>query len=126
MIPQIDLGRQHEALRGELLAAAARVLDSTRFVLGPEVRALEAELAAVAGAAHGIGVNSGTDALLIALKAVGVRPGDEVITSAFSFVASATTVVLRNMCSSTSMLRGKPFSMASRARRRSPTPGLPT
>jgi dTDP-4-amino-4,6-dideoxygalactose transaminase len=94
MIPQIDLGRQHEALREELLAAAARVLDSTRFVLGPEVRALEAELAAFGGAAHGIGVNSGTDALLIALKAVGVRPGDEVITSAFSFVASATTVVM--------------------------------
>jgi UDP-N-acetyl-3-dehydro-alpha-D-glucosamine 3-aminotranferase len=94
VIPQIDLGRQHESLRQELLAAAARVLDSTRFVLGPEVRALEAELAAFGGAAHGIGVNSGTDALLMALKAVGVRPGDEVITSSFSFVASATTVLM--------------------------------
>jgi dTDP-4-amino-4,6-dideoxygalactose transaminase len=94
VIPQIDLGRQHEPLREELLAAAARVLDSNRFVLGPEVRALEAALAAFGGAAHGIGVASGTDALLIALKAVGVRPGDEVITSSFSFVASATTVVM--------------------------------
>jgi dTDP-4-amino-4,6-dideoxygalactose transaminase len=94
VIPQIDLARQHEALRDELLAATARVLGSTRFVLGPEVRALEAELSAFGGARHGIGVNSGTDALLVALKAVGVGPGDEVITSAFSFVASATTVVI--------------------------------
>ena len=76
--------------RDELLAAAARVLARSRFILGPEVQALEAELAALCGARHGIGVNSGTDALLLALKAVGVGPGDEVITSAFSFVASAT------------------------------------
>lgn len=94
MIPQIDLTRQHAALREELLAAAARVLDASRFILGPEVQALEAELAALGGARHGIGVNSGTDALLLALKAVGVRPGDEVITSAFSFVASGSTIVL--------------------------------
>jgi dTDP-4-amino-4,6-dideoxygalactose transaminase len=94
VIPQIDLGRQHAGLREELLAAAARVLESTRFVLGLEGRALESELAAFCGAGHGIGVNSGTDALLIALKAVGVRPGDEVITSSFSFVASATTIVM--------------------------------
>jgi dTDP-4-amino-4,6-dideoxygalactose transaminase len=94
MIPQIDLKRQHEALRAELLEAAARVLDSCRFILGPEVQALERELAALCGARHGVGVNSGTDALLLALKAVGVKPGDEVITSAFSFVASASTVVM--------------------------------
>jgi dTDP-4-amino-4,6-dideoxygalactose transaminase len=94
VIPQIDLGRQHVRLRAELIAAAARVLDSTRFILGPEVRALEKDLAAFCGAAHGIGVNSGTDALLMALRAVGVQPGDEVITSSFSFVASATTVVM--------------------------------
>ena len=94
MIPQLDLVRQHAALREELLAAAGRVLDSGRFVLGPEGRALEAELAASSGGGHGIGVNSGTDALLLALRAVGVGPGDEVITSAFSFVASASTVVL--------------------------------
>ncbi len=94
MIPQIDLRRQHEALREELLAAAARVFAGSRFILGPEVQALEGELAACCGARHGIGVNSGTDALLLALKAVGVGPGDEVITSPFSFVASASTVVL--------------------------------
>ena len=93
-IPQIDLRRQHAALRDELLAAAARVLDGSRFILGPEVRALEAELAALCGVRHGVGVNSGTDALQFALAAVGVRPGDEVVTPAFSFVASASTIVM--------------------------------
>jgi dTDP-4-amino-4,6-dideoxygalactose transaminase len=94
MIPQIDLRRQHRALRGELLDAAARVLDSSRFILGPEVEALERELAELCGARHGVGTASGTDALLLALKAVGVKAGDEVITSAFSFVASGTTIVM--------------------------------
>jgi dTDP-4-amino-4,6-dideoxygalactose transaminase len=93
-IPQVDLRRQHAALRDELLAAAARVLDGSRFILGPEVRALEAELAALCGVRHGVGVNSGTDALQFALAAVGVRPGDEVVTPAFSFVASASTIVM--------------------------------
>jgi dTDP-4-amino-4,6-dideoxygalactose transaminase len=94
VIPQIDLARQHAALRDELLAAAGRVLAGSQFILGPEVRALEAELAAASGARHGIGVNSGTDALLLALRAVGVGPGDEVITPAFSFVASASTAAM--------------------------------
>jgi dTDP-4-amino-4,6-dideoxygalactose transaminase len=94
VIPQVDLRRQHEALRDELLAAAARVLGGSRFILGPEVQAFEAEMAAACGARHGIGVNSGTDALLLALRAVGVGPGDEVVTSAFSFVASASTVAM--------------------------------
>ena len=94
MIPQIDLTRQHEALKAELAAAAARVLASCRFILGPEVASLESEVAQLCGVSHGIGVASGTDALVIALKAVGVRPGDEVITSAFSFVASATSVLM--------------------------------
>jgi UDP-N-acetyl-3-dehydro-alpha-D-glucosamine 3-aminotranferase len=94
MIPQIDLTRQHQAIRAELLEAASRVLDSCRFILGPEVAALEGELASVCGVPHGIGVASGTDALVLALKAVGVRRGDEVITSAFSFVASASAVLM--------------------------------
>lgn len=94
MIPQIDLKRQHESLRAELLDAAARVVDSCRFVLGPEGQDLERELAELCGVRHGVGTGSGTDALLLALKAVGVKPGDEVITSAFSFVASATTIVM--------------------------------
>ena len=94
MIPQIDLKRQHDALKAELMAAAERVLASCRFILGPEGAALESELARLCGVAHGMGVASGTDALVIALRAVGVRPGDEVITSAFSFVASATAVLM--------------------------------
>jgi dTDP-4-amino-4,6-dideoxygalactose transaminase len=94
MIPQIDLARQHAALRAELLEAAARVLASCRFILGPEVQALEGEIATACGAPHAVGVNSGTDALLLALEALDIGPGDEVITSAFSFVASASTIVL--------------------------------
>jgi dTDP-4-amino-4,6-dideoxygalactose transaminase len=94
MIPFLDLTRQHAALRTELMAAAARVLDSARFILGPEGEALERALAAQAGVAHAIGVASGTDALRLALTALGVGPGDEVITTAFSFVASASTIVM--------------------------------
>jgi dTDP-4-amino-4,6-dideoxygalactose transaminase len=77
-----------------MLEAAERVLASCRFILGPEVAALESELAALCGSRHGIGVNSGTDALVLALRAVGVKPGDEVITPAFSFVASASAVLM--------------------------------
>jgi dTDP-4-amino-4,6-dideoxygalactose transaminase len=93
MIPQIDLARQHAALKAELLEAAERVLGSSRFILGPEVQALEAEVAALCGVRHGVGVASGTDALALSLRALGVGPGDEVITPAFSFVASASTIV---------------------------------
>ena len=94
MIPFIDLTRQHAALRAELLAAAARVLDSSQFILGGEGKALESELAALCGVRHGIGVASGTDALRLTLAALDVGPGDEVITPALSFVASATTIVM--------------------------------
>ncbi len=94
MIPFIDLIRQHAALRAELLAAAARVLDSSQFILGGEGKALESELAALCGVRHGIGVASGTDALRLTLAALDVGPGDEVITPALSFVASATTIVM--------------------------------
>jgi len=93
-IPFLDLARQHQAIRAELLEAVARVLASGRFVLGSEGQALEAELAARAGVRHGVGVGSGTDALRLALAAVGVRPGDDVVTPAFSFVASASTIVM--------------------------------
>jgi len=94
MIPVVDLVRQHAALREELLRAIAGVLDSSQFVLGPEGRAVEAALAEASGVRHGVGVASGTDALRLALAAAGVRPGDEVITPAFSFVASASTVAM--------------------------------
>ncbi len=93
MIPQIDLTRQHAALKGELLEAAERVLSASRFVLGPEVRALEAEVAAFCGVRHSVGVASGTDALALALRVLGIGSGDEVITGAFSFVASASAIL---------------------------------
>lgn len=93
MIPQVDLTRQHAALREELRAAIDRVLGSGRFVLGAEGRALEGEIAALCGVRYGVGVGSGTDALRLALTALGIGPGDEVITAAFSFVASASTIV---------------------------------
>jgi len=94
MIPFLDLTRQHKALQRELMDAVERVLASSRFVLGPEGQALETELAALAGVRHGVGLGSGTDALRLALAAVGVGPGDEVVTPAFSFVASASTIVM--------------------------------
>ena len=94
MIPFVDLTRQHAALKGELMRALETVLDGSRFILGDEVRALEAGLAARCGATHGVGVGSGTDALRLALTALDVGPGDEVITPAFSFVASTTTITM--------------------------------
>lgn len=89
MIAQLDLQRQHRALRDELLGVVARVLDGSRFILGDEGRALETEVARLAGVRLGIGVASGTDALRLALAALEIGPGDAVMTSAFSFVASA-------------------------------------
>jgi dTDP-4-amino-4,6-dideoxygalactose transaminase len=94
MIPFLDLTRQHAALKGPLLSAIERVLDSSRFVLGADGEALEREIAAFTGVRHAIGVGSGTDALRLALVALGIGPGDEVITPAFSFVASSTTIVM--------------------------------
>jgi len=82
MIPFIDLTRQHAALRNELIAAAARVVDSSQFVLGAEGKALERELAALCGVRWALGVASGTDALRLALAALDVGAGDEVITHA--------------------------------------------
>lgn len=93
MIPQIDLTRQHAALRQELLEAVERVLASSQFILGPEGEALEREVAALCGVRYGAGVASGTDALHLGLRALDVGPGAEVITPAFSFVASASAIL---------------------------------
>jgi dTDP-4-amino-4,6-dideoxygalactose transaminase len=91
-IPMIDPGAEYRSLKSEIDAAVGRVLASGRYVLGPEGEALERELAAYTGAAHAVGVNSGTDALHLALVACGVGPGDEVIVPAFTFFASAEAV----------------------------------
>jgi UDP-N-acetyl-3-dehydro-alpha-D-glucosamine 3-aminotranferase len=94
MVPLVDLARQHAALKVELMAAMERVLDSTRFILGVEGEALEAEVAKFCGVRHAIGVASGTDALRVTLAALGIGPGAEVITPAFSFVASSSTILM--------------------------------
>jgi dTDP-4-amino-4,6-dideoxygalactose transaminase len=79
-------------LREELRAAVARVLDSERYILGPEVAAFEREFAAYCGCEHAIGVANGTDAITIALRAMGVGPGDEVVVPSFTFYASAEAI----------------------------------
>ena len=91
-IPMVDPAAEYRSLKTEIDAAVGRVLASGRYVLGPEGEALERELAAFTGAAHAVGVNSGTDALHLALVACGVGPGDEVIVPAFTFFASAEAV----------------------------------
>lgn len=90
----IDLKTQYRALRPSILARLERVLEHGQFILGPEVHELEERLAAYTGAKHCITVASGTEALLIALMALDIRPGDEVITTPFTFVATAETIVL--------------------------------
>jgi dTDP-4-amino-4,6-dideoxygalactose transaminase len=92
-VPLVDLQAQYRPLRDEILAAVARVCDSQRFILGAENQALEDELARVIGVEHALAVSSGTDALSLALMAVGIKPGDEVITSTFSFFATAGSIV---------------------------------
>ena len=93
-VPLLDLRAQYATIKAELDAAVHGVLDSGRFIQGPEVQALEAEVAAYSHVPYGVGVASGTDALMLALKAVGLNPGDEVVTSDYSFFASASTIVL--------------------------------
>jgi dTDP-4-amino-4,6-dideoxygalactose transaminase len=94
LIPLVDLVTQYKAIQPEIDAALQRVLLSGHFILGEEVSALEEEVAAFLGVGHAIGVASGTDALLIAMRACGVRPGDEVLLPAYTFFASASTILL--------------------------------
>jgi dTDP-4-amino-4,6-dideoxygalactose transaminase len=92
LFPFLDLEAQFELIRDEVLAAVHRVMNSQRFILGPEVESFEEEIAAHVGARAAISCASGSDALLLALMALGIGPGDEVITSPFTFVATAGSV----------------------------------
>ena len=91
-VPLLDLTGQYASIRAEIDAAIARVVDSQRFVLGPVVQRCEAAIGAYVGSAHAVGVSSGTDALLMALMAEDIGPGDEVVTTPFSFFATAGAI----------------------------------
>lgn len=98
-IPILDLSGEIASLFPQISSAVERILRSGQFILGPEVAAFEGEVAKYLGVKHAIGCNSGTDALVISLRALGIKPGDEIITTPFSFVATAGAI---------SIIGGKP------------------
>jgi len=93
MIPLLDLQAQYEGIEDEVMAAIGGVVASKHFIMGPDIPAFESALAQYVGVSHALGVSSGTDALLLALMALGIGAGDEVITSPFSFFATAGAIV---------------------------------
>lgn len=93
-VPYVNLPAQHAPIKAELLAAISEVMDHGQYILGQEVAEFEQRFAALCGVEYAVGVNSGTDALILALKALGVGPGDEVITVPNSFLASTSCISL--------------------------------
>ncbi len=92
-VPLLDLQAQLEYLEDDILAAVTRVVKSTRYIQGPEVEEFEKEIADYCGAAYGVGVTSGTDALLISLMSLGIGPGDQVLTTPYSFFATMGVIL---------------------------------
>jgi dTDP-4-amino-4,6-dideoxygalactose transaminase len=93
-VPLLDMRALHQPIRSEVLEAMARVVDSNAFILGEDVRLLESAIAAYCNAAHAVGCGSGSDALLLAMMAAGVEPGDAVVTTPFTFFATAGSIAL--------------------------------
>src|SRR5437016_12017684 len=91
-VPFLNVAAEYESLQEELLPAVEKTLASGHYILGPSVAALEEEIAALAGARFGVGVNSGSDALTLALRALEIGPGDEVITTPLTYIAPAEAV----------------------------------
>ena len=93
-VPFIDLSRQHKPIKNELMQAFEKVLDSNKFILSDEVKKFEEEVANYVGTKHAIGVSNCTNALLLSLRALGVSDGDEVITTPFTFIATAEVIAI--------------------------------
>ncbi|MGM0627270.1 MAG: DegT/DnrJ/EryC1/StrS family aminotransferase, partial [Candidatus Fermentibacterota bacterium] len=91
-VPLLDIGRQHEPVKKELMEVFEDALRTSRFIKGPQLEAFESELAEYCGAGAAVGCASGTDALILSLQAVGVSPGDTVLTTPFTFFATAGAV----------------------------------
>lgn len=92
MIPMVDLKTQYHTLKSEIDRAVLDAIESSQFILGPNVTAFEQETAAYLGARHAVSCASGTDALQLAILAAGIKPGDEVITTPFTFIATAEAI----------------------------------
>src|SRR5574337_1975909 len=91
-VPFFDLKTQYAVVKDDIRRAIDEVCDNQQFILGPQVRRLEHEIARYCGAPHAVAVSSGTDALLLALMALGIGPGDEVITTPYTFIATAGSI----------------------------------
>ena len=92
-VPMLDLKTQFQQIKDEVMSEVNEVFTTQYFILGPRVKKLEEQMAALAGMPFGIGVSSGTDALLLAVMSLGVRPGDEVVTTPYSFFATVSSIV---------------------------------